>query len=117
MACYGAIDWDAAAKAATDVLSSQLGQVVQSIRLDTAYFPPMQLVGSELEAIATGPAGEPTFNVGALLKPKLTIQLAAGNPIVYAPYGDPGEGSWLPVIAGAGILAYLAYLAGQRSRR
>ena len=112
-------DWEAAANVATDTLSQALGgglgqDLVRSVRLDTAYLPPMDLVGGSGET----PEGQPpSFDLGAFLKPKLTIQLAAGNPIVYAPYGDPGEASWLPLFAVAGLLFYVAYRAGQRSRR
>jgi hypothetical protein len=112
------IDWNRVANIATDALSSALGQVVQSVRIDTRYLPPMNLVGGgDGGFVGEGGAGEPTFDLGAILKPKLTIQLSAGNPIVYAPYGDPGEGSWLPVIAGAGLFFYIAYALGRRRGR
>jgi hypothetical protein len=66
---------------------------------------PLDLVGGA-EGVASIRSGTPTFDIGAILKPKLTIQLAAGSPIVYAPYGDPGEGSLAPIIAVAGGLLY-----------
>lgn len=116
MAFYAdaASDVSQALNIATDTLSAGLGGIVRSVRLDTAYLPPMDLVGGS-GGIGTGPSGEPTFDLGSILKPKLTIQLAAGNPIVYAPYGDPGEGSWLPLIAIGGAFVYLIHRAGKRS--
>lgn len=100
-----------------EALGSALGQAVQSIRLDTAYFPPIEIVGTDLASvIGTGPSGEATVNAGAILRPKLTVQLAAGDPIVYAPYGDPGEGSWLPLFLSLGVIFGLGYYAGKRRR-
>lgn len=116
MAYFAAIDWNALANQATDALSSRMGDIVQGVRLETAYLPPMDLVGGT-GGIGTSPTGAPTFDLGAFLRPKLTVQLAAGGPIVYAPYGDPGEGSWLPLIAVSAAMILLAYRAGQRSRR
>jgi hypothetical protein len=99
-------------------LSTLLGQTVTGIRVDTAYFPPIQIVGQDLEStISTGPAGEPVFNAGAILRPKLTVDLVAGDPIVYAPYGDPGEGTWFPLIAGGALLFFIAYKLGERRGR
>jgi hypothetical protein len=117
MPAYQAIDWTALTNAATDTLTGALGQgIVRSVRLDTAYLPPLDLVGGA-GGLADGVTGEPAFDVGAFLKPKLTIQLAAGAPIVYAPYGDPGEGSWIPLLAVAGGLLYGAYALGRRRGR
>jgi len=113
-----AIDWIALTNAATDTLTGALGQgIVRSVRLDTAYLPPLDLVGGADGISVDAVTGEPTFDIGTILKPKLTIQLAAGSPIVYAPYGDPGEGSWLPLLAIAGGLLYGAYALGRRGRR
>lgn len=117
MAAYQSVDWSAVASAATDALAPLLGQAVQSIRLETAYFPPVDIVGADLTSlIGSGPSGEATINAGAILKPKLTIQLAVGNPIVIAPYGDPGEGSWLPLFAVLGAIFGIGYYAGKRAR-
>jgi hypothetical protein len=116
---YQAIDWIALTNAATDTLTGALGQgIVRSVRLDTAYLPPLDLVGGAGEGGITDPTtGEGRFDIGSILRPKLTIQLAAGAPIVYAPYGDPGEGSWLPLLAVAGGLLYGAYALGRRRGR
>jgi hypothetical protein len=110
---FGAIDWSAVAAAATDAFSASLGKSVVSVRVDTALLPPLEIVGGE----ESTPSGVETFNIGRFLKPKLTIQLGVGNPIVYAPYGDPGEGTWLPLIAFAGAALALAYYAGKKSKR
>jgi hypothetical protein len=113
-----AIDWVSLTNAATDTLTGALGQgIVRSVRLDTAYLPPLDLVGGTDGISTDAVTGEPRFDIGTVLKPKLTIQLAAGRPIVYAPYGDPGEGSWLPLLALAGGLLYGAYALGRRGRR
>jgi hypothetical protein len=118
MAAYRQADWATFVNEATNALTGALGQgVVRSVRLDTAYLPPMDLVGGPGGISTDAVTGEPRFDIGSFLKPKLTIQLAAGNPVVYAPYGDPGEGSWFPILAIAGGLFYLAYELGRRKGR
>ena len=100
----------------TDALGVALGQAVTSIRLDTAYFPPIQIVGQDLTGAITTDASGTAVNAGAILRPKLTVQLAAGDPITFAPYGDPGDGSWIPLFLALGAIFGLGYYAGKRNR-
>lgn len=114
---FGSIDWNALAAGATDALSGVLGSAVQSVKVETAYLPPLNIVGGDVaQAISSSGGGAEGINLGAILKPKITVQLAAGNPIVYAPYGDPGPSSWLPLIAVCGGALAIAFYAGRRSR-
>lgn len=71
-------------------MANLLSSVVQRITLESQFGPPVDI---------TDPFGGPSSLDPAvqLLKPKITIYTAGGDPIVIAPGGDPGYGFW-PVI-------------------
>ena len=111
---YGDDFTDALASAATSAASGFMSSSVTGVRVDTTLLPPLQLVGS---GAASGGGGLlPALDLGSILKPKITITLPFGNPIVYAPYGDPGTASWVPFLLFVAGSLLLAYRLGQRSQ-
>lgn len=87
-------------------MSLDLGAAVRSVTFESNLTPPIQLDDPLSPGSSTkGPGAV------ALLRPKLTVQLAGGGaPIVIAPYGEPGRW-WLAIYAlavlGAGAGLYL----------
>lgn len=93
-------------------IASDPAGIVDSITLDTVYGPQI-LISEPLKTDASGNVqGDPVTRV---LKPKVTINLKAGPPIVYAPAGEPGETKWPYVkwgMIGAGALIGFLILRG-----
>lgn len=89
----------------TGTLAENVLQAVKGVTVETAYLPTIRLN----QPFAPGP---PNALLSAL-KPKISIDIGEGAPIVMTPYGDPGTTKW-PVVAlifvgGAFALGYLAY--------
>lgn len=86
--------------------SDILGGAVESITVETAYLPPI-VISSPFAAGPPNPAAQ-------FLRPKLSVQLAGQDqPLVIAPYGDPGPSAWPAVkfwgvAAAVGVLGYTA---------
>ena len=75
-------------------------QQVDSIRIDTAYGPPI-VMDHPFE-----PGSQPS-EIGLILKPKITIS-AAGNEVTFTPYGEPGETKW-PYVQAAAVFGVAAF--------
>ncbi len=80
--------------------------IVNSIQIESAFSPPIVMN----DPLRPGPPN-PMLQA---LKPRITIQLAAGAPIVLQPYGDPRPTKWpevkAGVVVGGLLLGYLAFL-------
>jgi hypothetical protein len=60
--------------------------LVRQVSVETAYLPPLVID----DPFAPGPPAP----ILQALKPKITLTLATGKPLVMAPYGDPGQSRW-----------------------
>jgi hypothetical protein len=76
-----------------------LDQLVSGILVETAYGPPIYLA----DPFRPTPPG--AISPVSYLKPKVTIFLKTGNPVVTAPYGDPGETRWPYIQLGIAALS------------
>ena len=91
------------------IITDTLNQVVDSVEVRTAYGPTISLN----QPFAPSPPGNDS-GATKFLQPVFTIYPKAGlgEPIVYAPYGDPGESKWPFIVTGLGLLiGWLAYRA------
>lgn len=88
---------------------------IRSVTVETQFTPAF--------TYTPGPSGQAPsggvfagLNPLALMKPKFTVTLAGGAPIVVAPYGEP-SGNFLPHALGAvaAIVAALAFWKGAKS--
>lgn len=106
-------------------LMAMLDSQIAAIRVETTYGPPIYIPSpfrkEAKEAVSstgqsTAAPGQPAtvisgqgFDAARILKPKITVEMASGgDPIVVAPYGDPGPSKWggvVGVIFAAMILA------------
>lgn len=95
-----------------DMSSDLLDQAVPRLTLTSALLPAIQIE----HPFATAPGGPPGSGASSpsgghflpLLQPKLTVETALA-PVQIAPWGDPGETTYWPVIKGSGVaLAALA---------
>ena len=108
--------------------TSYIGSQVDALVFESEWTPPIvigrPLAPNEDASTVPGPtAGSaaggatptklpPIFE--AALKPKITVYFQ-GEPISYAPQGDPGPSKWpIALLAGLGLLAGVFYL-GRRS--
>lgn len=115
----------------TTKIATWAGDSIDAITVESALTPPFTMVkplaGAGAAAPATpgvpGPSGAPpptSPSFAQILKPKLTIYNTVGDPIVLAPYGDPGP--WrLPSMIFTAALVFggtfaLGYFAGKRRR-
>ena len=98
----------------TDMLDSAVG----AIRIESTYGPPVYIPDPFSPAAQAAAAGGPApvvvpgqgFDVARMLKPKVTFEMRSGDPVVYAPYGDPGASHWGVVLAiGLGIVLLAGY--------
>lgn len=93
----------------SDILNSAVGRV----EIRTAFGPTLSL---DHPFAPSSPGDDSAFT--KLMQPVLSIYPTATaatvdpNPLVYAPYGDPGESKWPFLVAGVGLLVgWLAFRA------
>lgn len=85
-------------------MANPLESLVTSLQIDTVWGPTIQLD----DPFAPTPAPNPFLTA---MKPKITIGIQGGAPVVISPYGDPGETQWPKVKVGLlGGLALLLFL-------
>jgi hypothetical protein len=86
-------------------LQDLAGQTVQSITVDSSLFPQPVVLDRPLEG------GGSQVAPGVLLRlvrPQVTVQLAGGDPITYAPGGPPSTAVRVVVWVAAAALLLLA---------
>lgn len=93
-------------------LQDTLAELVTGLTIETAWTPPLSIA----DPLKPGPPSP----IMRALKPKVTVTLqGASQPMVFAPYGDPGPSRW-PLIKVALIVlgaAGVGYLVSRRRRR
>lgn len=116
-------------------LMAMLDSQIAAIRVETTYGPPIYIPspfrkeakaavsssGTSTEAPPPVP-GQPStvisgqgFDAARILKPKITVEMTSGgDPIVVAPYGDPGPSKWGWVVGGIFAVMILAGYGGIR---
>lgn len=132
LASYEASPLDTLLQKVTGTLVTWAGESIDAVTFESTLTPPFTMVKPLAGAAAAeggapaaaGPAGAPaptSPSFAQVLKPKLTVYMAAGGePIVLAPYGDPGPYR-LPSIVFTAALVFggtfaLGYFAGKRRR-
>lgn len=70
----------------TGAITNTLAQTIKRITVETAWLPPIVID----DPLAPTPPGQES-TVVRTLKPKITIELSTGAPIVSAPYGTPTQ--------------------------
>lgn len=84
-------------------MNLDLSKYIKSIKVESAFLPEIYLPDP------FAPNQEPSAFLQAL-KPKITVELAAGlKPATIAPYGQPGPSAW-PAIKTALLMAGLLFL-------
>lgn len=90
--------------------------LVRKVKIETVWGPPIDVDVDTLTAPSSG-----GFDFGKLLKPKVSLQLSTGqNPIVIAPYGEPGPNHWpwvafgLSVVGGLALYGIFALIRGRK---
>lgn len=86
-------------------LANSLLQGITKVTVETAYLPKVELN----DPFAPGPPSP----LISLLKPKITVEVSNMEPIVMAPYGEPGPTKF-PIVmlvfaAGTVALAFVAW--------
>ncbi len=82
------------------------GGLVRSVTIETAATPRVEL---DRPLADLAPAAPGSINWGALLRPSVKIELAAGQSFTFEPYGPPTAG--LGAAMGLGVLALLGLAA------
>jgi len=82
-----------------------LSKYIKSMTIESEYLPPIHLN----DPFAPG-APNPLLQ---RLKPRVTVTLAdgLGDPVVIAPYGQPGASKW-PIVQALGIAAIVGLVVG-----
>jgi hypothetical protein len=99
-----------------DILSVGQGlasKFVQKVTVTSALLPDITIddpLGATTPT-ATSPDIAPSFDFLALLKPKITIYTSQG-PHTVAPWGDPGENTYWPLIVSSLALGSVLELYG-----
>ncbi len=81
-----------------DTLSTILGSSIENITIESTYFPPISI--DKPLAPGGGVASAAGGMVAKLVKPKITITIAGNQPMSFAPYGEPEQSSFAPLVMG-----------------